>query len=424
MIQSKSCNNTHPRKAEDLAEIHKEDHKIHDLQNVKEELAARAIDSTDLVIPNWDSVKIEEVDSAWGRPTVQATFTDPILHGYSVLLIADTVPEGYDTDSEEYKTAKGVVPERITTMVMRFPRCILPEVNTHRVFSRNSASSRARSFKTTLEPIMEDAYVPLFTRNQKGMGGGWVDRKTYTVASRYWLQDRDHAVTSVLRLLLGDRAIQRKIGSMNWEANYSRGVCLHWRDLIDEYMEHYKADDVEENGMPSIHKQNANRLLEPFMWHEALVTSTYWKNFLDLRISDGAQPEIKALAILVRAVLHGHTPSQSWVHLPFGDPTSLPVDDWTATSEALLSAASECARISYKDRSSMKNNDNSALGRKLLEQRHMSPFEHIAFDMESSVVKDSPELTPLVEAVESHGSQSNLSPSWTQYRRIVSAMEQ
>ena len=401
-----------------------EDHKIHNFNDIKQELEDRGSDNTSIIEPDWESIAIEEVDTAWGGKTIKATFNDPLLHGYSVLLIADTVPEGYDVTSQEYTESEGVVPERITTMVMRFPRCILPEVNTHRVFSRNSASSRARSFKTTLEPIMEDAYVPLFTRNQKGMGGGWVDGKTYLDASRYWMYDRDYAVASTLRLLLGDKFIQDKVGVMNWNANYTYMIVHNWRELIDDYMAHYKADDVDEYAMPSIHKQNANRLLEPFMWHEALVTSTYWKNFLDLRISDGAQPEIKALAILVRAVLHGHTPSQSWVHLPFGDPTSLPVDDWTATSEALLSAASECARISYKDRSSMKNNDNSALGRKLLEQRHMSPFEHIAFDMESSVVKDSPELTPLVEAVESYGSQSNLSPSWTQYRRIVSAMEQ
>ena len=271
---------------------------------------------------------------------------------------------------------------------------------------------------------MEDAYVPLFTRNQKGMGGGWVNGKTYLTASRYWMYDRDYAVASTLRLLLGDKFIQDKVGVMNWNANYTYMIVHNWRELIDDYMEHYKADDVDEYDMPSIHKQNANRLLEPFMWHEALVTSTYWKNFLDLRISDGAQPEIKALAVLVRAVLHEHVPTPSWVHLPFGDPDALPLDDWGKTSDALLAAASECARISYKDRSSMKNNDNSALGRKLLEQKHMSPFEHIAFDAKSDVMEDASELTPLREAVEAHGTQSNLSPSWIQYRRVVSAMEQ
>lgn len=401
-----------------------EDHKIHNFNDIKQELEDRGSDNTSIIEPDWGSIAIEEVDTAWGGKTIKATFNDPLLHGYSVLLIADTVPEWYDVTSQEYVKSEGVVPERITTMVMRFPRCILPEVNTHRVFSRNSASSRARSFKTTLEPIMEDAYVPLFTRNQKGMGGGWVDGKTYLTASRYWMYDRDYAVASTLRLLLGDKFIQDKIETMNWSANYTSMIVHNWRELIDDYMEHYKADDVDEYAMPSIHKQNANRLLEPFMWHEALVTSTYWKNFLDLRISDGAQPEIKALAVLVRAVLHEHTPTPSWIHLPFGDPDALPLDDWGKTSDALLAAASECARISYKDRSSMKNNDNSALGRKLLEQKHMSPFEHIAFDAESDAMKSTNELTPLREAVEAHGTQSNLSPSWIQYRRVVSAMEQ
>ncbi len=401
-----------------------EDHKIHNFNDIKQELEDRGSGNTSIIEPDWESIAIEEVDTAWGGKTIKATFNDPLLHGYSVLLIADTVPEGYDVTSQEYTESEGIVPERITTMVMRFPRCILPEVNTHRVFSRNSASSRARSFKTTLEPIMEDAYVPLFTRNQKGMGGGWVDGKTYLDASRYWMYDRDYAVASTLRLLLGDKFIQDKVGVMNWNANYTYMIVHNWRELIDDYMEHYKADDVDEYAMPSIHKQNANRLLEPFMWHEALVTSTYWKNFLDLRISDGAQPEIKALAVLVRAVLHEHTPTPSWIHLPFGDPDALPLDDWGKTSDALLAAASECARISYKDRSSMKNNDNSALGRKLLEQKHMSPFEHIAFDAKSDVMEDASELTPLREAVEAHGAQSNLSPSWIQYRRVVSAMEQ
>ena len=401
-----------------------EDHKIHNFNDIKQELEDRGSGNTSIIEPDWESIAIEEVDTAWGGKTIKATFTDPLLHGYSVLLIADTVPEGYDVTSQEYTESEGIVPERITTMVMRFPRCILPEVNTHRVFSRNSASSRARSFKTTLEPIMEDAYVPLFTRNQKGMGGGWVNGKTYLTASRYWMYDRDYAIASTLRLLLGDKFIQDKVGVMNWNANYTYMIVHNWRELIDDYMEHYKADDVDEYDMPSIHKQNANRLLEPFMWHEALVTSTYWKNFLDLRISDGAQPEIKALAVLVRAVLHEHVPTPSWVHLPFGDPDALPLDDWGKTSDALLAAASECARISYKDRSSMKNNDNSALGRKLLEQKHMSPFEHIAFDAKSDVMEDASELTPLREAVEAHGTQSNLSPSWIQYRRVVSAMEQ
>jgi thymidylate synthase ThyX len=35
---------------------------------------------------------------------------------------------------------------RATTLLCRVPRFILPELNTHRVFSRNVASSRAKRF--------------------------------------------------------------------------------------------------------------------------------------------------------------------------------------------------------------------------------------------------------------------------------------
>lgn len=375
----------------------------------------------DAIEPDWGSVIIDSIPSAWSEDdnVVKASFTDPLLHGYEVTIIEDTLP--LQSNAEPH----AIDPERITTMVMRFPRCILPELNTHRVFSRNSASSRARSFRTTIEPIMEDAYLPLFTRNQKGMGGEWVDKRTFLTASRYWLQDRDYAVTSALRLLLGDKFIHNDVGVGNWDASYPNLVSKGWRDLVDEYMKYYRDGDAVACGMPSIHKQNVNRLLEPFMWHEALVTSTYWQNFLDLRISDAAMPEIKALAILVRAALESSTPERSWVHLPFGDKQGLEdaSADWDRMSDILMTAASECARISYKDRSQMQNRNDSALGRRLLADKHMSPFEHIAFDAASAPM-ESVGFRNAMDGLGNRDLSSNLSPEWVQYRRVVSAREQ
>lgn len=42
---------------------------------------------------------------------------------------------------------------RLTTMQLRFPRFILAEFNTHRVFSRNARSSRAVPIETMLREI-------------------------------------------------------------------------------------------------------------------------------------------------------------------------------------------------------------------------------------------------------------------------------
>ena len=91
--------------------------------------------------------------------------------------------------------------------------------------------------------------------------------------------------------------------------------------------------------------------------------------------------------------------------------------------DAMLASASECARISYKDRSTMENKENSELGRKLLSQKHMSPFEHVAI-ADCSEARGCAGLQAMLSAVDGRDLTSNLSPSWIQYRRVVSAREQ
>ena len=51
--------------------------------------------------------------------------------------------------------------QRITTFVLQFPRIILAELNTHRAFSRNSASSRAIPFNKMLEKVKNDPFIPI-----------------------------------------------------------------------------------------------------------------------------------------------------------------------------------------------------------------------------------------------------------------------
>lgn len=374
------------------------------------------------VEPDWDSTHVSTVTTPWGKTTVEATFSDPMLAGWRVLVVEDTLPPDY-VDDAAYEAAGGVVPERITTMVMRFPRCILPEFNTHRVFSRNSASSRARSFKTTIQPVMEDPYIPLFTVNQKGMGGRFATSDVYMESVRAWLEARNRAVYSTLEMLLGEREMVDAGNVIGGEPVRlsPEHMPAHWEELTDRYVEDYREGNPA--GYPSVHKQNANRLMEPFMWHEALCTSTYWKNFLELRISEYAQPEIKALAILVREALKASKPERSVLHLPFISKGTMDFEDQAVMEEIMLLSASECARISYKDRSTMTNRENSGLGRKLLEQKHMSPFEHVAVANCTEALQFKG-FQGMMDAIRGRDLSSNLSPSWIQYRRIVSAREQ
>lgn len=367
--------------------------------------------------PDFSSVVLENVQLPYRSETyIRATFSDPMLAGYEVTMIADSIPDANNNfyvkkpSQGEYrkKTGElGLSVERLSTIVARFPRCVLAEVNTHRVFSRNSASSRARSIKATLKDVMEAPYIPLFTINQKGMGGEYANASVREEATARWLHARDSAVANVLRLLLGGLTPPQSDGDL--ARNYAALADLYYEKV-------YNAEVPSEDAL-SIHKQNVNRLLEPFSWHEAVITSSYWDNFLELRNHNEAQPEIHAMAALVDAVLRASNPEKTWIHLPFIAPEDFPANeaDFTGVYDVSLRSATECAQISFRDKSNAeKATATSALGKRLFASKHFSPFEHVAFSTDAThFIKTNIDKAPLSVL------GSNLDKSWTQLRPVL-----
>lgn len=264
--------------------------------------------------------------------------------GYEAIVIADSV---HDND-------------RITTLACRFPRFILPEINTHRVFSRNSASSRARGIKTTIREVMENPFVPdPFTGDKKGMQGDSGDLLDQAFCRDTVLSARDAAVATVLSLRTG-RVVSASEARDSWET------------VLDEPVAH------------SVHKQHANRYIEPFAWHTALITSDNWNNFFDLRIHSGAQPEIQRTALTMASALATSTPVDTDVHVPFVEipPTNSEKELSKLDLDHVLAVSSaRCARTSYRLYTGTVSDPDSdrALATRLLSDMHMSPFEHIAF---------------------------------------------
>lgn len=341
----------------------------------------------------------------WGSQCVQAEYNsdaDPRLKGFKAIIVCDSLNANN---------------ERLVTMIARFPRCILAEINTHRVFSRNSASSRARSVKTTISSVMNDPYIPLFSRNHKGMGGALMtDPNKIKEATRLWLKARDNAVENELRLLVGDKD---NIKAENWE------------QIVDYYYTNiYNSEGLSDQTALSVHKQNANRLIEPFMWHEALITSSYWTNFYNLRISEFAQPEIHAIATLMRAAMDASTPKTRPMHIPFVADNTVNVENlfnfsWDELKTILMNSAAECCRISYKDRSTMQNRqDNTALATRLLHDGHMSPLEHQAIDLQ--VYKNLSKGSRFGEDNVNIKGQlnGNLSQGWVQLRHMFEHVQE
>ena len=222
---------------------------------------------------------------------------------------------------------------RLTTLEVTFPRFVLAEFNTHRQFSRNSASSRAIPTSKLIERVENDAVVPLvWGRNQKGMSASEVlAQEEQAEAQRAWLDARDCAVEQAQRL---------------------------------HHLE--------------VHKQIVNRILEPFLWHTVIVTATEWQNFFELRCGSNAQPEIREAALRTREAMELSTPSLvrsgQW-HTPLIQPDELTLDIETRKRVSVA----RCARVSYLTHEGKREIEKDLeLYERLKRDRHLSPFEHVA----------------------------------------------
>jgi len=306
--------------------------------------------------------------------------------------------------------------DRITTMKITFPRFILAEFNTHRMFSRNSASSRAIPFNKMVKMVQENPFIPIaWQKDHKGMQGTeyFTDEMSSVVDGHYpdalrelernWLKGRDKAVETAVRLN---------------ELNLTKQLC--------------------------------NRLLEPFMWHTVIVTATEFENFFNLRcpqyqarnyevykskkdfITDNqfnteaqvlpdytnivdwlklnksqAEIHIQAIAELMWDAMNENTPKQlkagEW-HIPFGD--NIDENPKIRTELEILSnkiyhtsiadsgdmemlkvkiATARCARISYQtlgDNPKIDYESDIRLHDILVNNGHASPLEHCARAMD------------------------------------------
>lgn len=227
---------------------------------------------------------------------------------------------------------------RLTTLEVTMPRIILAEFNTHRVFSRNSASSRAIPVQKIMDAVASDPFIPeRFPINQPGMSATeYVEPGTeyYADARDVWVRASKDALRSASHL--------RRAG---------------------------------------VHKQIANRLLEPWLWHQVIVSSTTWTNFFDLRITEHAQPEICKTAEVMRHALSVSEPVEcapgDW-HLPLitEEDAELPL------ATQIRSSVARVAAVSYNRHADRDVVKETARYVGLKSNKHLSPFEHVAHAME------------------------------------------
>ncbi len=223
---------------------------------------------------------------------------------------------------------------RLTTFELTYPRMIHSEIMTHRLFSRNAASSRAIPIQKTLKAVFENPFVPFhWGANQAGMQA--------------------------------DNVLDNEAAD---------NCCMEWLMAASEMI--HRVENLHEMGL---HKQIANRLLEPFMYITVVLSTTSFKHFELLRNHPAAEPHFQYLAQLMVKARQDSVPellqSGQW-HLPLiydEDRSALSLDDLKKVSVA------RCAAVSYVRHNERKEYDKDiALHDRLTSSGHWSPTEHVA----------------------------------------------
>lgn len=231
---------------------------------------------------------------------------------------------------------------RITTLELEYPRFIHAEFMTHRVFSRNAASSRAIPVAKVIEQVRNNPAMPIhWGKNQPGMqANGQLEGRALDWAQNAWLEAARKAAN------------------------------------VAEYMNEI-----------GLHKQVANRILEPFQLIKVVVTATEWANFFKLRCHPDAQPEIRDLAEKIRKAMDTSVPFGlkygEW-HLPYvktarNSSGGIVYADGLPLEDVIQISASCCAQVSYRKLDDSLEKAKDVYARLVdSEPMHASPFEHQA----------------------------------------------
>lgn len=246
---------------------------------------------------------------------------------------------------------------RATTFVSKLPRIVLAELNTHKSIGKNSASSRAIPFEKMLASVDEEPFIPLaFQKGHSGMQGNeYFEGEELAELGHKWL----------------DAGFAAK----------------------------FMAQKLHDSGVT---KQLCNRLLEPFLYHTAILTATDFENFFALRAHEAAEIHIQDLAYKMIDAYNESKPKElkagEW-HIPFGD--QMPD---VSEAEKIKIAVARVARVSYLNFDGSNDFEKDLkLHDRLVKMGHFSPTEHLA--------QASEERNPRLSG--------NLDSSWVQYRKLI-----
>ena len=275
------------------------------------------------------------------------------------------------------------------TFEVEYPRIILAELNTHRMLSKNSASSRAIPFKKMLEQL-HGRPVRFGEVNSGMQDKGENYSASVAIQNNLWAMFDaylyDHVPGATLSDCISDDGKRLEVSPETaWEFNKYLTTSMSEAFYNARY-----------------HKQVYNRLTESSQMMKTVISGTEWDNFFWLRDHEAADPTIAELARVMREADDG-TEAQvlqpgEW-HLPYvttlvssdGSGAYYYLDDndvGTAghipLEDAIKVSCARCAAVSFRNVDYGIEKSREVYERLVGDERkHASAFEHCATPMKA-----------------------------------------
>lgn len=274
--------------------------------------------------------------------------------------------------------------KRMITYELEYPRLILAELNTHKMLSKNSYSSRAVPFQKMIaqlngEPVRYGQANPGMQDKGEDFDGK-VLIPGYLFRAFWEYVNHCHPYADPHDLLDGDKLVVNAESAWEFHKFISIGIAGALNDA-------------------GYHKQVYNRLTEAHQMQKTVLSGTDMDNFFWLRDHGAADPTIHELARVMAEAKAASTPEflmpGEW-HLPYMDSIrdkfgkkqyflkganeiGMPTSQYLTLEDAIKVSCARCAAVSYRNEGYGLEKSLEVYDRLVGDDRkHASAFEHCA----------------------------------------------
>lgn len=275
------------------------------------------------------------------------------------------------------------------TFEIEYPRIILAELNTHRMLSKNSASSRAIPFAKMQEQLY--GRPMRFGQANPGMQDKGEDYNgVVTIPAHLWTAFDEFLYWEHQGPTIADFTSEDESGE---HVLVTAEVAWEFAGFLNTQMsgQFHKA---------GYHKQVYNRLTEARQIMKTVISGTEWANFFWLRHHDAADPSLEHLAHCMWMAMQASQPTTlqpgEW-HLPYVDTVRGAdgklyygeqsgfvgrIQPWYELEDAIKISCARSAAVSFRNSDYGLAKSLEVYGRLVGDERkHASAFEHCATPM-------------------------------------------